>query len=82
VWVALARGAAGRNLYSDFFLDNDADLLFRHVVGGEGLADKYRICVPTVARKEVLREMHDETLWGHFGVDLTYIRAEQDFTMK
>ncbi len=56
VWAALASCAACRDLYPDFFLDDDDGLLFRHVVGGEGLADKYRICVPTVARKEVLRE--------------------------
>jgi hypothetical protein len=72
VWAVLASCAAGRDLYPDFFLDDTAGLLFRHVVGGEGLADKYRICVPTVARKEVLREMHDAPSSGHFGVDRTY----------
>jgi hypothetical protein len=83
VWSALAGGAAGRDLYPDFFLDDDADLLFRHVVGGKGLADNYSICVPTVARKEVLREMHDAPSSGHFCVDRTYmIRAAQDFTWK
>jgi hypothetical protein len=59
VWAALADGAASRDLYPDFSLDDDAGLLFCHVVGGDGLADKNRICVPTVARKEVLKEMHD-----------------------
>jgi transposase InsO family protein len=82
VWDALADGAVGRDLYPDFSLDGDAGLLFRHVVGGEGLADKYRICVPTVARKEVLKEMHEAPSSGHFGVDRTYIRAAQDFTWK
>jgi transposase InsO family protein len=82
VWDALADGNAGRDLYPDFFLDCDVGLLFRHVVGGEGLADKYRICVPTVARKEVLKEMHEAPSSGHFGVDRTYIRVAQDFTWK
>ena len=80
VWAALASCAACRDLYPDFFLDYDAGLLFRHLVGGEGLADKYRICVPTVARKEVLKEMHEAPSSGHFGVDRTYIRVAQDFT--
>jgi hypothetical protein len=35
-----------------------------------------------VARKEVLKEMHDAPSSGHFGVDRTYIRAAQDFTWK
>ncbi len=78
----MTSGATGCDLYPDFFLDSCAGLLFRHVVGGEGLADKYRICVPTMARKEVLREMHDASSSGHFGVDRTCIRVAQDFTWK
>jgi len=70
-------------LYPDFFFpDGDAGLLFRHVVGGEGVPDKYRICVPTMARQEVLKEMHEAPSSGHFGTDRTYIRAAQDFTWK
>ncbi len=46
------------------------------------MTGKYRICVPTVARKEVLREVHDAPSSGHFGADRIYIRAAQDFTWK
>ena len=80
--VALSRGAASRDVYPDFFLDDQTGLLFRHVVGGEGSVDKYRVCVPTSARAEVLKEMHDAPSSGHFGKDRTYIRAAQDFTWR
>ena len=46
------------------------------------MTDKYRICMPTLERKELLKEMHDAPPSGHFGVDRTYIRAAQDFTWK
>ena len=82
VWASLSRGAAGHDIYPDFFLDAQAGLLFRHVVGGVGSADKYRVCVPTSARPEVLKEMHDAPSSGHFGKDRTYIRAAQDFTWR
>jgi len=82
VRVALSRGAASRDVYPDFFLDDQTGLLFRHVVGGEGSVDKYRVCVPTSARAEVLKEMHDAPSSGHFGKDRTYIRAAQDFTWR
>jgi hypothetical protein len=59
VWAALANGTPGRDVYPDFFLDVEPGLLFLHVVGGDGVTDKYRICVPTMARQEVLKEMHD-----------------------
>ena len=82
VCAALSRGAAGRDVYPDFFLDDQTGLLFRHVVGGEDSVDKYRVCVPTSARAEVLKEMHDAPSSGHFGKDRTYIRSTQDFTWR
>jgi hypothetical protein len=82
VWATLANGAPGRDVYPDCFLDVDAGLIFRHVVGGNGVTDKYHICVPTMARQQVLKEMHDAPSSGHFGTDRTYIRAAQDFTWK
>jgi len=82
VCAALSRGAAGHDVYPDFFLDDQTGLLFRHVVGEEGSVDKYRVCVPTSVRAEVLKEMHDAPSSGHFGKDRTYIRAAQDFTWR
>lgn len=83
VWQALSRGAAGNDMYPDFFLDPDASLLFRCVGTGGGTADAYRVCVPTQAiRREVLKEMHDAPASGHFGVDRTYIRLAQHFFWK
>ena len=83
VWRALSQGAAGNDMYPDFFLDPDASLLFRCVGTGGGTADAYRVCVPTQAiRREVLKEMHDAPASGHFGVDRTYIRLAQHFFWK
>ena len=82
VWAALSHGDAGHDVYPDFFRDDHAGLLFRHGAWGEDSADKYRVCVPTSARTEVLKEMHDAPSSGHFGKDHTYIRAAQDFTWR
>jgi hypothetical protein len=41
VWAALSHGAPSHDVYPDFFRDEHAGLLFRHVAGGEGSADKY-----------------------------------------
>ena len=77
IWEALKRSTAGSDLYPDFHIEPDTQLLYRHVAGGE--MDIYRVCVPTSARGEVLKEMHDAPTSGHFGVDRTYVRAAKDF---
>ena len=77
IWKTLKRSTAGSDLYPDFHIEPDTQLLYRHVAGGE--MDIYRVCVPTSARGEVLKEMHDAPTSGHFGVDRTYVRAAKDF---
>ena len=76
IWARLSEGRSS-DVYPEYLRDDARRLLFFRAE--EGGMETLRICVPTVARAQVLREMHDSASGGHFGVDRTFLRTAHDF---
>ena len=64
--------------HPDYDLRNDK--LYRHIRGGQDIREydeeeQWRECVPTPARQELIRRLHDEPTAGHLGVAKTIARV-------
>ena len=86
VWSSRADIARMARVYPDFhFVAAEHVLLRQDAEGERSAADqgdssvRYRLCVPTALRDEVLHEAHDAMSSGHLGARKTLARLVHDF---
>ena len=86
VWAARADITKMAELFPDFHFAPHGQVLLRQDAEGERSADdaasfapRFRLCVPTALRAEVLHEAHDATSSGHLGVRKTLARLLHEF---
>jgi hypothetical protein len=82
-WAARQDARRMREVFPDFHYLEAAQLLVHASPGGESVGDMgsptFRLCVPTDARNEVMRECHDSPTAGHMDSTRTLHRVNSEF---